>query len=205
MDLNSLLTTMLSPESVSNLSQTAGVSPAQVQSVLGSAMPSLLNGALAQSQGSDTAESFANALAQHAGDDTGSMASFFQNVDMADGGKIVSHLLGGDGQALSAIAGQSGVDQRGTANVLSAAAPLLLSLLGQQTQQTQQTQPAAGLNTAGLMGALLQNVDMGSLLTGLLGGGQTQTAASDTLHLAQEQQPQQQSSGLFGLLGNLFK
>ena len=194
MDLTSLLGTMLSGDSIGTLSQAAGVSAQDAQSVLGSALPSLLNGALAQSQGSDTAESFANALTQHAADDTNDVASFLSKVDMEDGGKIVAHLLGSDGQALSAISGQSGVDQRGTANVLAAAAPLLLSLLGQQTQQSQQQ--SSGLNTASLMGALLQNADMGSLLTGLLGGGSSAQAQTQT---------QQQSSGLFGLLGNLFK
>ena len=61
MDLTSLLSTMLSVDSVGSISQTAGVSIGEAQSVLGSALPSLLNGALAQSQSSETAEGFDNA------------------------------------------------------------------------------------------------------------------------------------------------
>ena len=55
MDINSLLGTVLSADSVNQLSQTTNVSAQGVQSVLGSALPSLLNGALAQSNGTDTA------------------------------------------------------------------------------------------------------------------------------------------------------
>ena len=203
MDLNALLSTMLSGESVSNLSQAAGVSTAEVQSVLGSALPSLLTGAQAQSEGSDTAESFTSALAQHSSEDTSNVAAFLNNVDMEDGSKIVAHLLGGDGKAISAISDQSGVSQRGTASILSAAAPLLMSLLGQQTSQS--SQQSSGLNTAGLMGLLLQNVDLGSLLSGMLGGGSAGSASANTIHVVEDQPQQQQSSGLLGLLGNLFK
>ncbi len=70
MDLSTLLSTVLSNDSLSGLGQAAGVSADQVQGVLGAALPSLLNGALAQSEGEDTAESFAGALEQHAADDT---------------------------------------------------------------------------------------------------------------------------------------
>ena len=130
MDLTSLLSTMLSVDSVGSISQTAGVSIGEAQSVLGSALPSLLNGALEQSKGDDTAAGFDNALAQHAADDTSNVASFFSKVDLTDGSKIISHLLGGDGQAVSSISMKAGVSQKGTANILSAAAPLLMSLLG---------------------------------------------------------------------------
>lgn len=194
MDLTSLLSTMLSVDSVGSISQTAGVSIGEAQSVLGSALPSLLNGALEQSKGDDTAAGFDNALAQHAADDTSNVASFFSKVDLTDGSKIISHLLGGDGQAVSSISMKAGVSQKGTANILSAAAPFLMSLLGQQTSQSGQN--SAG--TSGLLGSLLQNVDLSSMLTGLLGGG-TVTAQ------AQAQPAQQSSGGLLGMLGNLFK
>lgn len=204
MDLTSLLSTMLSVDSVGSISQTAGVSIREAQSVLGSALPSLLNGALAQSQSSETAEGFDNALAQHAADDTSNVASFFSKVDLADGGKIINHLLGGDGQAVSSISMKAGVSQKGTSNILSAAAPLLMSLLGQQTSQSAQN--TSGSGTSGLLGSLLQNVDLGSMLGNLLGGG-TVTAQTQVQAQVQplQQQAQQSSGGLLGMLGNLFK
>ena len=198
MDLTSLLSTMLSVDSVGSISQTAGVSIGEAQSVLGSALPSLLNGALEQSKGDDTAAGFDNALAQHAADDTSNVASFFSKVDLTDGSKIISHLLGGDGQAVSSISMKAGVSQKGTANILSAAAPFLMSLLGQQTSQSGQN--SAG--TSGLLGSLLQNVDLSSMLTGLLGGG---TVTAQAQVQTQAQPAQQSSGGLLGMLGNLFK
>jgi len=198
MDLTSLLSTMLSVDSVGSISQTAGVSIGEAQSVLGSALPSLLNGALEQSKGDDTAAGFDNALAQHAADDTSNVASFFSKVDLTDGSKIISHLLGGDGQAVSSISMKAGVSQKGTANILSAAAPFLMSLLGQQTSQSGQN--SAG--TSGLLGSLLQNVDLSSMLSGLLGGG---TVTAQAQVQTQAQPAQQSSGGLLGMLGNLFK
>lgn len=204
MDLTSLLSTMLSVDSVGSISQTAGVSIGEAQSVLGNALPSLLNGALEQSKGDDTAAGFDNALAQHAADDTSNVASFFSKVDLTDGGKIINHLLGGDGQAVSSISMKAGVSQKGTANILSAAAPLLMSLLGQQTSQSGQN--ASGSSTSGLLGSLLQNVDLGSMLGSLLGGGSV-TAQTQVQAQVQplQQQGQQSSGGLLGMLGNLFK
>ena len=104
MDINSLLSTVLSSDSVNQLSQTTNVSAQGVQSVLGSALPSLLNGALAQSNGADTAESFAGALTQHSADDTSDLAAFLSKVDLQDGGKIVGCV----GQRLAAILTEEG-------------------------------------------------------------------------------------------------
>ena len=115
-------------------------------------------------------------------------------VDLQDGGKIVGHLLGGDQNAVVEEAAQrAGLSAKDTGNVLSAAAPLLMSLLGQEAASQQSNNSAA---VGGLMGSLLQNVDMGSLLTGLLGGGTAQQASSSGNGKKQ---------GLAGLLGNLLK
>ena len=94
MDITSLLGTLTNSDSLSGLAQTANVSTDSARSILSSALPSLLSGALAQSQDSETASGFANALTQHAASDTSSISSFLGGVDLADGGKILSHLLG---------------------------------------------------------------------------------------------------------------
>ena len=169
MDINALLGTMLSPESITGLSQKTGASEAQIKDVMSNGLPNLLNGALAQTEG-DTLEGFTNALASHAKDDTGDLSAFLQNVDIEDGKKIVGHLLGGDKDtAVQEISEKTGITQKDTGNILSAAAPLLMSLLGKQTQQSQKEDETAAV--PGLMSALLGNVDMGSLLMGVLGGG----------------------------------
>ncbi len=188
MDINSLLSTMLSSGSVNGISQLTGSSSQDVSNVLASALPSLLSGAGMQATAENSG--FEQAIASHAKDDTSNLGSFMSGVDMKDGAKILNHLLGSNTAATTnAVAKRAGVSNKSTASILSAAAPLLMSLLGQQTQQSH----SSGLSTANLIGSLLTgslNSGNQSLLGALLGGGQTH----------QYQQPQQ-TSLLGALLG----
>ena len=176
MDMTSLITTLLSSDSVSGVGKAANADKSNVQSVLNAALPLLLNGAKAQSEDKSTAESFANALLSHGQKDTSNVASFLKNVDLDDGAKIIGHLLG-NGDSVKTIAKESGVSSKETSNILSAAAPLLMSLLGQGTSTKKNNNAAAALSIAS---AVLQNVDVGDLLGNLLGGGSTKkkTAAA---------------------------
>ncbi len=205
MDISSILGSLVSSDSISGISSAAGVSEGEAKSVLTSALPGLLNGALAQSEGADTVSGFAGALTQHSADDTSDLKGFLSGVDLKDGAKIVGHLLGGkEADTVAAASAASGVSEAGTRGVLSAAAPLLMSLLGQETQ-AQQSQNS-GLNVTGIIGSLLGNVDTSSLLLGLLGGG-NQAAAQQSAPNVQtlDEKPQQQSGGfLGGILGSLF-
>ena len=80
MDLNALMSTMLSEESIENLGVRAEASPDQVRGGLGSALPLLLNGANAQATNQDTASGFLGALQQHAQDDASNVGSFLGGV-----------------------------------------------------------------------------------------------------------------------------
>ena len=208
MDIKSLLGTLTNDDSVSGLSQAAGISADSTKSILGAALPSLLSGAFSQSQNSETAEGFANALTQHAASDTSSISSFLGGVDLVDGGKIISHLLGSNASGtLSQVAAQSGATEAQTSSVLSAVAPLLMSLLGQQTSSAQ----SAGTGIGDIMGSLMGGSDIAGLLGGILGGGASAgaSAAADTLHevtdTAQAAAGSASSSGgLLGILGKLF-
>lgn len=172
MDINSLLGSVMSAKSTDGISKAAGVSGEQTRGVLSTALPLLLGGALSQSTGSGTASGFANALTQHAADNTSDVGAFMSGVDMKDGEKIVNHLLGSNSNSIiSQIAKESGVKKSDVKKVLAAAAPLLMSLLGKETQQQQQNNSSLGVG--GIMSALLGGGGSGtaSLLTGLLGGG----------------------------------
>jgi len=94
MDLKKLTATVLSSDSLKGLSSLTGASKGDVSSVLTEALPTLLGGADKQAKGKSTAKGFAEALAQHAKDDTGSLGKFFGKVDLGDGAKIIGHLLG---------------------------------------------------------------------------------------------------------------
>ena len=135
MDLNSLMSTLLSGDSIANLSQLSGASQKNVKDVLSSALPSILEGAVGQANDENTVEGFANALLSHAKDDTSDVASFMSNVDLEDGGKIIGHLLGNNKEATTQEAAtRAGLSVGKTGIILALLAPMLMSLLGQQTQ-----------------------------------------------------------------------
>ncbi len=202
MDISSMLGAVLSEDSVASLGKAAGVSSEEVQQVLQAALPSLLNGAVAQAEDGSTVDGFANALSQHGAGDTSDLAAFLKNVDLQDGSKIVGHLLGASSDAaIQDISERAGVSAAGTGSVMAAAAPLLMSLLGKETQQQQQQQQSlSNAALAGIMGALIKNVDLSAVLSSLLGATGSTAAPA-------EPAPVQESSGggLLGALGGLFK
>ncbi len=191
MDLASMMKTMLSSDSIAQMSEKTGTSTDQVKSVLLSALPAMLSGVQGQANNKDTVAGFAGALDSHAKDDTSDISAFLSNVDIKDGEKIVGHLLGGDKAATTKAAAQkAGLSNAATGSILGAAAPLLMSLLGQQFTQAVQAQPQAQNQNVQPLGGQQQAAPSGAgLLAGLLGGGQQQSA---------------QSSGLGGLLGSLL-
>lgn len=206
MDLNALMSTMLSDESIENLGAKTQSSPEEVRSVLGSALPLLLGGANAQATNQQTAAGFVGALQQHSQDDASNIGSFLGGVDMADGAKIIAHLLGANtATQTQSVAQQTGVSQQQTGNILAAVAPLLLTLLGQQAAGNSNNN-AAGIGS--LMGSLMGSGDMTDLLGSLLGGGAA-SAVQPLQEIAQPvqqpaAQPAQQANKPTGLLGKLF-
>lgn len=176
MDMTSLVSTLLSGASVNGVSQSANTSSQATQSVLQAALPMLLNGAKEQSTNQATSASFANALMSHGQADVTDLGAFLQGVDMDDGGKIVNHLLGSNSGAVTQIAQSAGVSTKDTGNILSAVAPLLMTLLGQQSGSNNSGASASAVGS--VASALLQNMDVGSLLSGLLGAAPATTTST---------------------------
>ena len=166
MELNALMSTLLGSDSIAGLSKRADVSEEDVKKVLASAMPQLLAGAQGQAQDEETAEGFAQALKDHAADDTSDVRGFLDKVDDLDGGKILAHLLGlNQGTITESAAASSGLKPAQVLKILSVAAPLLMSLLGKQAGKEDQS---VGVGT--LMSALLGKNDTASLVQTLLFG-----------------------------------
>ena len=194
MDLASMMQTMLSRDSIAKMSEKTGTSADEVKSVLFSALPAMLKGVQDQAGNKDTVAGFAGALDSHALDDTSDIAAFLSNVDLKDGEKIVGHLLGGDqADATRAAAKKAGLSTAATGSILGAAAPLLMSLLGQQATQAVQAQPHGGAQAgassgAGLLAGLIgasqpqsaKPAGLGGLLSGLFGASQPQTQNADS-------------------------
>lgn len=171
MDISSLIGTVMSANSTDGIGKAAGVTGEETRGVLGAALPLLLSGALNQSTGSSTASGFAGALTQHAANNTSDVGAFMSNVDMKDGEKIVNHLLGTNSKdVIDQIAKKTGVKKSDVKKVLSASAPLLMSLLGKEVNTQQQANSSLGV--ANIIGSLLGGGgnSTASLLTGLLGG-----------------------------------
>lgn len=190
MDLKKLAGSLLSSDSINGLSGLTGASDKDVTSVLTQALPTLLSGAKDQANGEGTSQSFVTALTDHAKDDTSDLTKFLGKVDIKDGAKIIGHLLGsGKDNVVADIAKDTGVSKAKTSSILSGAAPLLMSLLGQQAQEEEKDESLMG----GLVGSLLSNVDMGSLFTGLLTGS------------SNDSEKEEESGGLLNTLFNLLK
>lgn len=164
MDLMKLAGTLLSSDSVDGVSERTGSSGSDVSKVLAKALPALLDGANDQAKGKKTSKGFASALSDHAKDDTSDLSGFLGKVDMEDGAKILGHLLGSkEEDKVNEIAEESGLDTATVLEILSTASPLLLSLLGQQTEEEEKKEAVGDL-----VGILLENVDVSSLVTNLL-------------------------------------
>ena len=193
MDLNKLTSTLLSADSLKGFSSLTNVADNDVNSVLAAALPALLNGANDQAKGKDTTESFAEALSQHAKSDTSDLTGFLGKVDLADGAKIIGHLLGSQQSAVTeAVSNETGVSNAKTDMILSAAGPLLMSLLGQQADEDENKN--SGVEA--LLGALLENVDLTALLTG---------SSASSNGKKKKKKKKSSDNGVSGLLGGLMK
>ena len=169
MDVNTLLTGLVSASNIKKISTASEASTTDVKNVLAQAVPVLIQGAASQAKGS-TASGFEQALSDHASDKS-------KTLNMEDGAKIISHLLGSKASSTTgAIAKAAGVTKASATSILSAAAPLFMSLLGQQTSGT------SGNALGSLLGGLTSNLNVGSLLGNLLGAGSasSSTASAST-------------------------
>ncbi len=169
MDIGSLVGSLLSDSSIGKISKASGTTAGKTKKVLESAMPSLIDGVRSQAGSDSLASGFLSAVAGHSSDGTSLSAS-----DLTDGGKILSHLLGSSKSSLvKSSASAAGVSQVTANNVLSGASRLLMGLLGKETGGN--TDGAAG---KALLGALLENTDVSSIVSGFLKTGSASGSSS---------------------------
>ena len=157
------LTDLLSGSVISTIAGQTGTSEKDTRNVLANALPALV-GAMAQNASTEEgAESLARALDDHTTAE--GISGLLGKVDPEDGAKILTKILGGQNDAVQkAVAKKSGASKTDTTKILTMAAPLLLAALGSQKKKTK-------TKSAGL----------GSLLTGLLGGGEDDEDDGSTL------------------------
>ncbi len=179
----SVLGKLVNADTLQALGQFSGTGEGDIQNVLATALPALLQGVENNAADAATAPGLEQALSDHAKDDTSDITSFLKNVDKEDSTKILAHLLGGDAAKVEKKAAKdTGLSNAQTAAILTACAPLLLSLLGQHGQSNAQ---GGGLLQA-LFGAP-DNDDAdndgigGELLGALLGGSSNNSGLGGAL------------------------
>ena len=171
---------LLSGDGVGAISKRSRVKSADVAKVLSEGIPSMISGMMNNASTDAGAESLSAALSDHSKDSTDDIAAFLKGADMKDGKKILGHVFGDNQDAMiEKIAGDAGVTKGKATSILALAAPLLLSLLGNQNN-------GGGSNILGLLGgllgmSLLSGNNGGGLLGGLLGGGSSSSSQSSGL------------------------
>ncbi|MGI6380882.1 MAG: DUF937 domain-containing protein [Anaerolineae bacterium] len=163
MDISQLISGNLGDSGILNqLGQSVGANPNQVQQLMQLGLPTLTQ-ALAQNASTPAgAQSLANALDQHQDEPVDNLASFFQNVDTADGAKILQHVFGGStAQVQSNLAQQTGLQTNQVSGLLAQLAPLLLGVLGKQKKE----QHLDSSGVAGLLGSLMGQTGNASAMT----------------------------------------
>ena len=234
LDLNSI-GALISGGGLSAICKRTKLKQEDAAKVLSAGIPALVGGMRRNAGAQAGADSLSKALADHSKDDVSDPAAFLKGADLADGKKILGHVLGKDQSALvEQISQATGVTKGKTTSVLALAAPLLLSLLGSSNssgsnQSSQSQQSSGGLlgmlggllgggsqssqsqpSSCGLLGSLLggsssSNASMASgLFSSLLGGGSSQDS-SNTIQITDNNQQQEQSSGLLDGLLSLFR
>lgn len=154
-----IIKTMLGKDTVGVLSKSSGAEKTQIESVIGAALPLMLEGMQNNASTKQGEQALTKALSDHASADASDVKSFLANVDAKDSAKILGHLFGDNtNKTVSALSKKAGLQKGQTTSILLQLAPLLLSLLGQQNNG----------NSGGI----------GSILGGLLGGGNNSSTGS---------------------------
>lgn len=165
--------TVYSGSGLSAIARRSKVKQDDVAKVLAVGLPTLVGGMNRNAAEAGGAEALARALTQHQAADISDPGAFLASSDLQDGKKIVNHVLGADqDEAMEEISRATGVSKSKVGTILALAAPLLLSLLGQQNSSASQ---------AGSGGGLL------SLLGGLLGMGSAQQNQQTVFQMAPQQ------------------
>jgi hypothetical protein len=187
-----LLSSMASNNSVNSAAKKTGLSDVLVKKLIIAAIPLLIKYMTKNASSQNGALSLLGALTQHTSNR--SMAQQIEEVDEADGNKIIDHILGKDkNTVVKELAAETGASADQVTRGLASIAPALLSGLSAAANAAK---PQASSNA----------VDLSSLLN-MFAGGQQQAASSTDLLSAlfggtpQQQVQQQPAGGLASLFG----
>ena len=159
MDMETIMKMMLQSGALEQVSGMLGVDSDKAESAIEVVMPLLLKGMQGQMKNEDTKYGFLQALNDHSKDDTDDLKKAVKNVDVADGAKIVNHLLGASEQEEVAATAKkrSGLDTKTILKIMAILAPILMSKMG-KTAKTESAKGSSG-DMMSVVGGLLDGVD----------------------------------------------
>lgn len=172
---------ILAKAPIDDIAAKLGVSPAVARDAVEQGGAVLLGGLAKNAETESGSAAIQNALKKHKGA-TG--ATRVDDIDQADGGKIVSHILGADEQKVTSTLTESkataGID---FGKLLPILAPIVMGLIANATSGKSDTADGGGKSSGGigdLIGGILggggsggsggSGIDLGGLLGGLFGG-----------------------------------
>lgn len=165
MDIMELITSQLNnPEALKKLSKSVNADESQVEQLTQLGVPVLLEALNRNASTPKGAAALADALDNHKDDNVSDLMVFFDNVDTADGAKILQHVLSDKNDKVhNTLAKQTGMDTNQVAGLLSQLAPLLLGALGNQKKEQNLDASGVSVLTSSLTGMLGQS-EKGGLL-----------------------------------------
>jgi hypothetical protein len=192
--LNTILDQVMDSNNLQQLAAKADVEEGIAKKAIKAGLPAILEGLNQNSNTKKGAESLNEALSQH---DGGVFSDFengkFDNLDIADGGKIIGHIFGSNQNAVTKELGkEAGISSNKTMKLLSLLAPIIMGFLGKQKKENDMNaSDISGLTTSlmsNFLGGSGGGGDLLGMVTGLLG---SQSGDSD-------------KPGLGGILDDLF-
>lgn len=193
-----------------------GISKNQIIALLAVATPLVISYLRNKSQDAKEAEALNNALDK---DHDGSILDDTSNLESRqnEGGSILSHIFGNEKNNVeNQLSQNTGISMDKIGPILAMLAPVIMGYIGKEKQQNNVGAGGLGDLLGGILGGAQsqaqaqQSNPLNDILGSVLGGGQSQASGSplnDILGsvLGGGQQQNQQSGGLGGLLGGLFK
>ena len=160
-DMTSLMEAAIKSGALGQVSSMLGVDEKSAESAIEVVMPMLLKGMQGQAQNKDTQQGFMQALLDHSKDDTDDLQQAVKNVDVADGAKIVNHLLKGTEQEEIAAKAKkkSGIDTKTIIKLMAILAPILMSKMGKQAQTETAKTSSSSSDMVKVVGGLLDGID----------------------------------------------
>ena len=106
-----LLETVLGNDTVGTLSKNSGAKKSQVESLIGAALPLMLEGMQQNVSTKKGEQALTQALSDHSASDASDVKSFLSGVDQADSAKILKHLFGDNtNKTVSALSKKAGLE-----------------------------------------------------------------------------------------------